>query len=133
MVVGAGKRQYRNIVRVNQAIAAGQFKTNEVLQQVLNEVKEGNNTLHLIGSITDSMEETYLSFSRINYSDMKHLYALLECAKEAGIEHTYIHGILDGEDIPTGRYIAKYINLFIEVLNLLVILKIGLKRTSMAK
>lgn len=61
MVVGAGKRQYRNIVRINQAIADGQFKTNETLQQVLKEVKEGNNTLHLIGSITDSMEESYYS------------------------------------------------------------------------
>lgn len=61
LVVGAGKRQYRNIVRINQAIADGQFKTNETLQQVLKEVKEGNNTLHLIGSITDSMEESYYS------------------------------------------------------------------------
>ena len=61
MVVGAGKRQYRNIVRINQALADGQFKTNETLQQVLKEVKEGNNTLHLIGSITDSMEESYYS------------------------------------------------------------------------
>lgn len=61
MVVGAGKRQYRNIVRINQALANGQFKTNETLQQVFKEVKEGNNTLHLIGSITDSMEESYYS------------------------------------------------------------------------
>ena len=61
MVVGAGKRQYRNIVRIKQALAGGQFKTNETLEQVFKEVKEGNNTLHLIGSITDSMEESYYS------------------------------------------------------------------------
>ena len=37
-------------------------------------------------------------------SDMNHLYALLEYAKEAGVENCFIHGILDGEDAPHGVY-----------------------------
>ena len=40
----------------------------------------------------------------LSYSDMNHLYALLEYAKEAGVENCYIHGILDGEDVPHGVY-----------------------------
>ena len=36
---------------------------------------------------------------------MNHLYALLDYAKEAGLENCYIHGILDGEDVPHGVYL----------------------------
>lgn len=39
-----------------------------------------------------------------SYRDMSHLYALLQCCKEAGIPNVYIHGILDGEDAPNGKY-----------------------------
>ena len=35
---------------------------------------------------------------------MGHLYALMDYAKEAGVEHCFVHGILDGEDAPTGVY-----------------------------
>lgn len=35
---------------------------------------------------------------------MKHLYTLLECAKEAGVQNVYVHGILDGVDTANGRY-----------------------------
>ena len=65
LVIGAGKRQYRNIVRVNDDIESGGFQQNEVLQQILKETKEGNNTLHLIGSITNSMEESYFHLQLI--------------------------------------------------------------------
>lgn len=36
---------------------------------------------------------------------MSHLYSLLKCFKEAGIQNVYIHGILDGEDAPTGKLV----------------------------
>lgn len=36
--------------------------------------------------------------------EMGHLYALMDYAKEAGVEHCFVHGILDGEDAPTGVY-----------------------------
>ena len=58
LVIGSGKRQYRNIVRVNEDIKKGEFENNEVLKKIINEVKEGNNTIHVMGSITDSMEES---------------------------------------------------------------------------
>lgn len=36
--------------------------------------------------------------------EMGLLYALMDYAKEAGVEHCFVHGILDGEDAPTGVY-----------------------------
>lgn len=58
LVIGAGKRQFRNIVRVNTDIESGEFQKNEVLQKIISEVKEGNGNIHLMGSITDSKEES---------------------------------------------------------------------------
>ena len=107
LTIGAGQRQYRNIVRVNQEIANGTFEKNDTLQEILKEVTEGNNTIHLIGSITDSMDQWYflLSLYSFIHSHMSHIYALLKCCKEAGVKNCYIHGLLDGEDTENGKYV----------------------------
>ena len=59
LVIGAGKRQYRNIMRISHMIEDGTLKTDETLQEVFKGTKEGNGRLHLIGCFTNSMEEAY--------------------------------------------------------------------------
>ena len=57
LVFGAGKRQYRNVVRINQEIKNGSFEKNEVLAKILSEVTSTNGRIHFIGCITDSQED----------------------------------------------------------------------------
>ena len=38
----------------------------------------------------------------IGHRDMGHLYTLMDCAKEAGVSQCFVHGICDGEDVPSG-------------------------------
>ena len=59
LVIGAGKRQYRNILRISHMVEDGTLKTDETLQEVFKGAKEGNGRLHLIGCFTNSMEEAY--------------------------------------------------------------------------
>ena len=40
----------------------------------------------------------------IGRRDMGHLYTLMDCAKEAGVSQCFVHGILDGEDVPSGAW-----------------------------
>lgn len=64
---------------------------------------------------------------------MKHLYTLLECAKEAGIQNVYVHGILDGVDTANGRYNNIIYLQLLEVWNWFVILRTGWKNSSMVE
>ena len=106
LVMGAGKRQYRNILRIGHMIEDGTLKTNETLAEVFKGTTEGNGRLHLIGCLTNSMEEAYgvYGLNYVIYSDMNHLYSLMDYAKEAGVASCFVHGILDGEDAPHGVY-----------------------------
>lgn len=62
LVIGTGKRQYRNILRISQMIADGSLQKNEVLCKILQDTKDGNGRLHLIGCLTNSQEEAFVLF-----------------------------------------------------------------------
>lgn len=49
-----------------------------------------NNSLHLLGLLSDGGVHSHIC----------HLKALLKLAKEKGLEKVYLHGFLDGRDVP---------------------------------
>ncbi|TFY76205.1 hypothetical protein EWM64_g7807, partial [Hericium alpestre] len=86
--IGAGRVVWQDIVRIDVAIKKRQFYKNENILKSFNHAKEGNGRLHLLGLISDGGV----------HSHIRHLYALLETAKEVGIPHVYIHFFADGRD-----------------------------------
>src|SRR5271154_2857397 len=91
--LGAGRIVYQELTRINKAITDGTLATNPALSQFLSELKARHGALHLWGLLSDGGV----------HSHQQHLYALVQIAKDAGIEHIFIHAFMDGRDTsPTG-------------------------------
>lgn len=106
LTIGAGQVQYQDLVRVNLAVKEGTIKDNKILQKAFKRAKDGNGRLHYIGLLSDGGV----------HSHQKHLYKLIEIAKEAGVPKTYIHAIMDGRDTPP-KSGSKYAQLLLDELN----------------
>ncbi len=88
--IGAGRIVYQDLLRIDMAIRDGQFNDNENLNQLITKVKANDSTLHLMGLVSDGGV----------HSQLKHLFALLNMAKDKGLNKVYLHTILDGRDTP---------------------------------
>ncbi|RSL30749.1 2,3-bisphosphoglycerate-independent phosphoglycerate mutase [Salibacterium salarium] len=93
--IGAGRVVYQSLTRINKAIAEGTFRENEALISATEHAKKHDSSLHLYGLLSDGGV----------HSHIKHLFALLDMAKEKGIEKVYVHAFLDGRDV--GQTTAK--------------------------
>jgi 2,3-bisphosphoglycerate-independent phosphoglycerate mutase len=85
----------------------GEMNKVENVQKSFQRAKEGNGRLHLLGLISDGgVVSLLVSFSlapnklslRKQHSKNKHLYGLLEVAKEIGVPNVFIHFFGDGRD-----------------------------------
>ncbi|PTX92186.1 2,3-bisphosphoglycerate-independent phosphoglycerate mutase [Verrucomicrobia bacterium LW23] len=88
--LGAGRIVYQDLTRINLDIAEGRFSSNPVLVNLLNKLKASGKALHLWGLLSDGGV----------HSHQNHLYALLQAAKEYGVQHVYVHAFMDGRDTP---------------------------------
>ena len=88
--IGAGRIVYQDLTRITKEINDGDFFKNEEFLKAIENVKNNNSSLHLMGLLSDGGVHSHNS----------HLYALLKLAKEQGIENVYIHAFLDGRDTP---------------------------------
>lgn len=88
--IGAGRIVYQMLVKISKSIEDGDFFENEALTAAMNNCKEKNSALHLMGLLSSGGV----------HSHMEHLYGLLEMAKRNGIEKVYVHAFLDGRDVP---------------------------------
>ncbi|PLT29043.1 2,3-bisphosphoglycerate-independent phosphoglycerate mutase [Peribacillus deserti] len=88
--IGAGRPVYQSLTRVNLAIRKGEFENNETFISAMNHVKQKGTNLHLFGLLSDGGVHSHIN----------HMFALLRLAAKEGIENVYIHGILDGRDVP---------------------------------
>ncbi|MBU9722220.1 MULTISPECIES: 2,3-bisphosphoglycerate-independent phosphoglycerate mutase [Bacillaceae] len=87
--IGAGRIVYQSLTRVNLAIREGEFFKNKTFLNAMKHVKEKGSSLHLYGLLSDGGI----------HSHIQHMFALLELAKQEGIEKVYLHGFLDGRDV----------------------------------
>ena len=85
--IGAGRIVYQDLTRVSKSIVDGDFFTNEVLVEAMNNAK--NSALHLMGLISDGGVHSHID----------HLKALIKMAKEQGVENVFVHGFTDGRDV----------------------------------
>lgn len=88
--IGAGRVVYQELTRITKSAKDGDMKTNEALLGAIENAKKNNSSLHLMGLLSDGGV----------HSHIEHLYALVEMAKDMGLEKIYIHALLDGRDVP---------------------------------
>jgi len=91
--IGAGRIVYQDLLRIDQAIAGGQFFENSAICQLMATVQKAESTLHLMGLVSDGGV----------HSQLTHLLALLDMAAAHQISKVAVHAIMDGRDTsPTG-------------------------------
>ncbi|MFA6593965.1 MAG: 2,3-bisphosphoglycerate-independent phosphoglycerate mutase [Candidatus Buchananbacteria bacterium] len=88
--LGSGKLVYQNLPRINKSIADGSFFENEKFIDALKHAKKNKGKVHLLGLISSGGVHSYID----------HLFALLELCQKEKFREVYIHGILDGRDMP---------------------------------
>lgn len=90
LTLGSGKIIYQSLPRITLAIQDGLFFKNEALLAAMNNAKQNDGSLHLMGLVGEGTV----------HSHMEHLYALIEMAKTQEVEKVFIHAFTDGRDSP---------------------------------
>ncbi|MGI9659766.1 MAG: 2,3-bisphosphoglycerate-independent phosphoglycerate mutase [Gaiellaceae bacterium] len=90
LTIGAGRRIYQDLVRVNNAIDEGSLFRNDSLVAALERAAQRGGNVHLIGLV---------SYGGV-HSHIDHIRALAELARGQGFESTtYLHAFTDGRDV----------------------------------
>jgi len=90
MNIGAGRIVYQDLMRIDKAIEDGTFFKNPHLGAAMDAVASNGKALHLMGLVSDGGV----------HSQLTHLIALLDMARQKGLKKVFVHAILDGRDTP---------------------------------
>jgi 2,3-bisphosphoglycerate-independent phosphoglycerate mutase len=82
--LGAGAIVPQDLARIDAALDDGSLAGNEVLRETI----DGAERVHLIGLVSDG---------GVHSSD-RHLHALIDIAREAGVDDVVVHAFTDGRD-----------------------------------
>ena len=88
--IGSGRVVQTDLARIAQAVKSGEFARNTVLQPAMAHAAASGKPVHLVGMLSDGGI----------HAAPESLYALLRMAKHEGVRDVFIHGILDGRDVP---------------------------------
>ena len=88
--IGAGRIVYQSLTRVNLSIRNREFFQNKSFLEAMDHVKKNGTKLHIFALLSDGGIHSHID----------HVYALLEMAKQEHVQDLYIHGFLDGRDVP---------------------------------
>ncbi len=88
--IGCGQIYAQGAKLVNESIASGSMFKSEVWKSLIQNVKEHNSKLHLLGLFSDGNV----------HSNISHVKAMIERAKEEGVKTVRLHILLDGRDVP---------------------------------
>ena len=90
LTIGSGRILFQDLVRVSQAVEDCSLFANESLLGAFRRAKERDAAVHLLGLVSTGGVHSHLD----------HLLALLEMARQAGLEErTWIHAFTDGRDV----------------------------------
>ena len=87
--IGGGRVVFQDLPRISLAIKDGSFFKNPAYNMAMDECLKRGTALHLYGLLSDGGV----------HSHIEHLYALLQMAKDKGLQRVYVHCFLDGRDV----------------------------------
>lgn len=96
--LGAGRVVDQEVMRITRAIRDGHFYENEVLIQAIQQARQSERAVHLLGLLSDGGVHSHID----------HLFALLELCRRLDQQRVFIHAFLDGRDVPP-RSAARYL------------------------
>lgn len=88
--IGAGRVVYQDLTRIDLSIRDGSFFDNPALLHAVQQAKQHNAALHIMGLLSPGGV----------HSQESHLHAMLELAARNGLQKVYVHAFLDGRDTP---------------------------------
>jgi len=86
--IGAGRKIYHDLVRINKEIATNDIKNNKQLNEAFSYALSQKKKIHFVGLVSDGGVHSLDS----------HLYKLCELASDFGLKDVFIHAITDGRD-----------------------------------
>lgn len=90
MNLGAGRTVYQDFTRITKAIADGDFFQNEALCAAIDKAVANHKAVHIMGLLSPGGV----------HSHEDHILALCQMAADRGAKRVYVHGFLDGRDMP---------------------------------
>ena len=88
--IGAGRIVYQELTRITKSIQDGDFFSVPEFVKACDNAKKNGGKLHLMGLLSDGGVHSHIT----------HLCALIDMAKQQGLENVYVHCIMDGRDTP---------------------------------
>ncbi len=88
--LGCGQVYSQGAKLVNESISSGKIYNSEAWKEIADNCLSKGSALHFIGLLSDGNV----------HSNISHLFAMLEKAKECGIKTVHNHILLDGRDVP---------------------------------
>jgi 2,3-bisphosphoglycerate-independent phosphoglycerate mutase len=82
----------QDYARLDLAMRDGSFYTNEILLEVISDVKKRGTNLHLIGLLTE----------KSSHGSIMYPLALLQMARDKGLDNVFLHVIFDGRSTEPG-------------------------------
>lgn len=90
MNIGAGRVVYQDFTRISREVESGQFTGNPALVSAIDAAIAANKAVHIVGLLSPGGV----------HSHEAHLFAAIRMAAERGARRLYLHGVLDGRDMP---------------------------------
>ena len=88
LALGCGRAILQDLKLIDSEIKNGNFYKNHALHKAMQHAVKNKSNLHIMGILSDG---------RV-HSDIAHLFAILDIAKEYKIKNIYIHAFTDGRD-----------------------------------
>lgn len=90
MNIGAGRILYQDSTRIHKEIQNGDFFTNPVLMDSIQQANAQGGHVHILGLLSDGGV----------HSHQDHILAMCEMALQQGAKLVFVHAFLDGRDTP---------------------------------
>lgn len=88
MHIGAGRMVPQDFTRINNAIADGSFMKNTHFLELIDDLKQHNHALHIMGLLSDGGV----------HSHEQHLFSFLSLCADRKVTNVHLHLFLDGRD-----------------------------------
>lgn len=98
--IGAGRVIYQDLTFINKSIQTGEFYSNNIINDVINDTEKAGGALHIAGLVSAGGV----------HSHIQHLYAILELLKPRKLNKVFVHAWTDGRDAgpkTASKYLSK--------------------------
>ena len=87
--IGAGRVVFQILPKMSRDIDNGSFFSNPVYIKAMDDAVSAGKPLHIMGLLSDGGV----------HSHIKHIFGILDIAKQRGVEKVFVHCFLDGRDV----------------------------------